>query len=367
MSTLLLKFAINLENYPFAASHHYGPLFHRWLPDGEKDAIVLNTRDPQAKLRVWLERRGFVANKSIRFDYERREVDCSIISTQAVLEAGPLFGIMEIQELSEEELRVITNNETGNEAYMRLGKRVIKLIYPPLRRFIEILRSNYGQHWIPNLGKWDSRRESLGNYCHSTLQLKWSLDNGKTWNPFEPDKPSVIISLTILKDFSGYLTGEDWKALAKVVQSEYEPTIAGLLLCRAQQLLDQGSLKYAFIEGVSMIELAVSEFAKSSLKSSEILIDSVSSFWGLPLKTQMTIVAAMSGKVPKEDLENTVRAIDIRNKIVHEGLDPTPDLEGSLLGLLNTAAALVSGPKFRFLTASPGNANKSVEEWKKDQ
>jgi len=105
MPKLLLKFGINLEakDTQFALEHH-GPQFHRWLPDGEKDAILLDTGDPNAVLKVWFERRGFVRDGFIVYDRKRQEADSEIIPKQAVLDAGPLRGLLEIQEISAEEI-----------------------------------------------------------------------------------------------------------------------------------------------------------------------------------------------------------------------------------------------------------------------
>ena len=367
MSMLLLKFVINLENYDLSIiTRHHGPLFHRWLPDGESNAIVLNTEDPNAKLKVWFERRGYVDNGFVRFDYQRKEVDPKIIPTQAILDGGPLFGLLEIQGISEEKLTCIRENKVGNEAYVKLGKKIVKkLICPPVHKFIDILRTNYGQYWIRNFDEWDSRRESLGSYCRTTLQLKWSLDGGKTWESFEPDERVYNVTLTASKDFAGYLTEKDWNELAKVVQEGYEPSLASFLLSRAQQLLDQGNLKYALVEGVSALELALNEFIRNVSQVSDSLLKLMSPFWQLPLNAQVISVAAISEKMSKEHVENAIEAINIRNKVVHEGLDPPANAEERICGLLNTVAALVLGPKFRFLTANPGNAIKSVEIWEK--
>jgi hypothetical protein len=373
MSTLLLKFALLLENYnvPSVMQHH-GPLFHRWLPDGIKDAIVLNTGDSNAKLKVWFERHGYVDTGHIKFDYERKEADPSIIPTQAILEGGPLYGQLEIQGLSEENLTCLKEDKVGSEAYAKLGKRIIKeIIHPTISRFIDILRTNYGQYWIRNIRPWDSRKRSLGDYCHSVLNLKWSLDEGKTWKPFIPDKPKIgPITLTVLKeeDFAEYLTEKDWRKLENVFNEGYRPSLACFLISQTYELLDQGNIKYALIDGVSALEVAISEFIRrNGAQYSESDVKYLkSTLKSLPIKARLIVVACISGKISKEDLENALQAIDIRNDIVHEGLDPPTDSEKRIHGLLNAAATLVSGPKFRFLTANPGNMIKPVERWEKE-
>lgn len=118
MLTLLLKFKINLEEYDVSTySQHYGPLFHRWLPDGEKDAIVLDTGDPNAELKVWFERLGFKDKDFIEFDYTRREVDPETIPKQAILEAVPLMGLLKIQALSEEESTPLRENKVVHDGW----------------------------------------------------------------------------------------------------------------------------------------------------------------------------------------------------------------------------------------------------------
>ena len=65
MTKLLLKFGIILESDRLL-SDVKGPLFHRWLPDGRQDSIVLATKDPNTKLEVWFERRGYADGNFIR-------------------------------------------------------------------------------------------------------------------------------------------------------------------------------------------------------------------------------------------------------------------------------------------------------------
>ena|SRR5579864_7710754 len=162
MQTLFLKFYVYLGRQDFMRKFD-GPLFHRWLPDGEKDAINLDTGTPEVTLKVWFERRGFVGEKLIKYDVTRKEVDSAIIPTQAALVAGSLFGLLEIQGLAEEKVTPIRENRIGDAIYVAFGDQVVnKLICPSVSRFINILRGKYGQYWLRELRKWDSRNETLG-------------------------------------------------------------------------------------------------------------------------------------------------------------------------------------------------------------
>jgi hypothetical protein len=368
MQKLLLKFIIRLEddNLPLTERHN-GPLFHRWLPSGQEDTIVLDTGDPNTKLKIWFERRGFINRGFIEFDYKRREVDPLIIPKQAILDAGPLYGLLEVYGLSKDVLEPLKNNKKGDENYIRLGKRVaLKLIYPPVCRFIDILRTNYGQYWIPELRKWDARNESLGNYCHTELNLYWSLDDGTTWADFIPDELTLTFDSGIRRDFHDYLTENDWFEMKKTVQEKYEPELAAFLLSRTHQFFRQGNFKYALIEGVSALEIAINEFIRQKSKDiSQSLRDKISAFQGMKLPIKVATIVTFFDLTHTQNLEKTVAAIDMRNDIVHEGKEPpdNDDTEEKIKGLMKTTAALIKGPKFKFPSANTGNAIMSPEKW----
>ncbi|MGB3904411.1 MAG: hypothetical protein WBB22_05770 [Anaerolineae bacterium] len=365
MGTLLLKFEIDLDRDILPRRLHSGPRFHRWLPDGEKDAIALDTCDPHADLKVWFERRGYVELDSIRYDYERREVDPDILATEGLVSGGPLLGLLRLTGLSEEQLAGMRENGRGDAGYIALGKRVVKkLLYPPVSRFVEILRVNYGQHWIRELQKWDSRVRNLGNYCCKVLRLEWSLDEGKTWQEFLPDEPARRAAIVVPR-YSDYLTKEDWQQLAELAQVAYEPSLAASLLARTHQFLDEGNLKHALIEGVSALEVGLGEFIAQKLTGADALRDAMQAFWNSSLRSRVVVVASVSGKVPLADIEHTVHAIKARNDVVHEGREPPDDARDHVSGLLNTVGALLSGPGFKFPTRSSVGMKAAPETWEK--
>jgi len=356
MPSLLLRFKIELESDFLIDVQPYGPIFNRWLPEGKDDAIVLDTGDASSVIKVWFERRGFVDTYGfIRFDYDRQEVDPEIIPRQEILYAGPLNGLLKVQDLSEDELTPVIENKTGDPLYVKLGKKVVKKLYSPIKNFINVLRTNYGQYWIPEFKKWDSREESLGSYCKSKLQLEWSLDE-KTWSLFVPDKHKRIVDRSAIKwEGSEHLTKEDWQELIKVAQNGYEPSPAAFLLMRAHSLSDQGELRYAFIEGVSALDVALHEFYHK-IREEKILSAPINQFLNeLSMPAKITTVATTIDKISLQDIEKTLNAINMRNRVVHDGFNPL-DLEGAnldkakddLSGLLKTIASLLKGPRFKF-------------------
>lgn len=312
-------------------------------------------------------RTGFVRDGFIEFDFSRREVEPTIMAKQGVLDAGNLHGLLATEGLlSEIELACLAENKVGDEQYVLLGKKVLKLICPVVKGFIATLRTNYGQYWLREFDLWDSRNETLGNYCKG-LRLKWSLDDGNTWRDFVPDKPIAQLKMVIggsHSRFFQYITEEDWRALGDTLRQGYEPSPAAITLARAHEYSDQGDLRHALIEGVSALELALYEFLRSRSQSSNVILDSAAAFWQMPLQTQITMVALSVGKASTRDVEHTVKAIKMRNDVIHEGWNPTENAKDELAGLLRTVSALLPGPRFRFPHLDSSNTLAPEEKWK---
>ena len=88
MPTQSFRFGRWLRRYDLS-SEIEGPRFHRWLPNGESDALVLKTDDPAADLRVWFERQGRMDGAFFQFAHKEQSFDPAVITRQGVLEAGP--------------------------------------------------------------------------------------------------------------------------------------------------------------------------------------------------------------------------------------------------------------------------------------
>lgn len=368
MTKLFIKFGVILEDYGLEQSllaHRFGPLFHRWLPDGEKNAIQLSTVDPKASLKIWLERRGYFDGSFIKFDYNRKEVDPKIMEQQGILDAGPLFGLLEIQGIPRKNLDVLRMKKIGHNLYVSLGKRVVKLICPLVQRFLNILRINYGQYWIAELNKWDSRRETLGNFCGLSLSMKWRITGEKTWKPFEPEKKRIMLEGHLPGDFSEYLTKDDWQELVNTYQKGYDPSTAAFILSRAHQSFDQGYFRQAFVEGATALEIALHEFIRNNLQASELLNTSIKSFWIMPIRSQLTTVFTILCNTTTKQIEDAVKACEIRNDIIHEGKNPPVGSEDKLIALLRLVALIISGPKFKFPKKNHGNARMPLKKWRK--
>jgi hypothetical protein len=77
----------------------------------------------------------------------------------------------------------------------------------------------------------------------------------------------------------------------------------------------------------------------------------MTSFWEMPLPAQLIVVAAVVGGISDEDLTLAMKAIGIRNDVIHDGWNPQEDQISELLGLLRVAGKLLQGPVFRVPSA----------------
>lgn len=322
-----------------------GPLFHRWLPNGRNDSVVLYDYGKN-RIEIWFDRKGKAkaGTEIIEYDKESSGIDEEVMRRQAHLDAGQLWGEAEFEDITTAEMDALLKNATESEEYISIGKKVTNFIYGPVSKFIELLRCQYGQYWLRELSKWDSRRESLGKYCSTTLWIEWRQNNDDNWQPFRPTKSSAILTLGSLpgRKNAEYITEEDWQN----IQETFNPGAPSLLSLevygRAHELRENGHIKEAFVTAVSALEIAIEEYInKKTLSHTEEGRKLAKKIHTMPLKTQVAILITTASIAPAELLENVVTAITTRNEIVHEGKAPDdPDwtlflsIKSCLLGLL---------------------------------
>lgn len=367
MPNLLLKFYVFLDQQ-INWRKYDGPLFHRWLPDGEKDAIDLYTGFPNTGLKVWFERRGYVEGGFIQFDISRKEVDPAIIPTQAALYAGSLFGLLEVQDITDGEASCLLNQLTEDPIYLALCETVVdKIIQPCVSRFIDILRTKYGQYWIREPEGLDYKKRSLNNRCN-LLRLQWSLDSGMTWFNLTPNASTARTHATFVigtkESFQQYLTQKDWKDLASLSHKEFNPPLGAFILSRARQLFEEENYKYALIEGVLALEISLAHFIKKNFdKHSSPTRSELENI--LHLEDQLRMIAN-NVVLPKNHLKLAIQAIRVRNKAVHEYLIPDEQVKPKIKALLTVVALLNFGQKYKLPSAHLGNMVKPVEDWEEE-
>ena len=364
MASIFLSFQVPIESHDFGHKKK-GPLFHRWLPNGEIDAITLDTQVPHTTLNVWFDRRGYVRDGGIEFDSNRKEVDESIMKRQGVLGASRLFGSLKIDCITDNQLNALKQEKIESDEYQEIGKKFVKAVYEPVSEFIYLLKIRFGQYWLRDIKKWDSSKQDIGSYCRFFF-IKWSEDEGQTWQDYEPkyELPTMKLTLSSINDFKSFITKNDWENFREILKKYQHHSIAEVTLARTHQYLDQNDLRHAIIEGATAVELATAEFYNMRLDKESKLKKELGGFWNLSSSSQLVAIGT-AVEIPEKKLEETIEVIDMRHKVVHEGVEPENIIISKIYSLLHTVAILLDEPKFKFPSANSGNAWMTDEQWEK--
>ncbi len=336
-------------------SHGPGPLFTRWLPDGSKDAIALDTGDENAILKVWFKRFGHKPDGSfIAYHDEKQEADSETIARQGKLDAGPLFGSLELKKVPDDTIDPVIKEILNDPRYEKLGKRIAKIISATVNHMLTVLRIYYGQYWLRDMDTWDSREMTIGNFCHR-LGMKWSMD-GDTWKDFLPDDDRTLRSVFsgISKSFAGFLTKGDWDNLGAIVSTAKPPSVAANLLHRCHKLQMIGDNRYALIEGISALEVAIDEYVGNRCGSLRNEVFNPK-FEDMPKRGKLALIAYLVPSIPHADVEKAADAIKHRNEIVHDGVEIGQDVDELINAVKRVAAKLIDGPLFKFPYHRLGN------------
>lgn len=364
MSDLLLRFSLSLKDHDITFGTD-GLIFHRWLPNGQDNAIDLPTKFPNTELKIWFNRCGYTEKNEIVFDHSRQEVDPEIMNINGILSSGPLHGLLQIKDIQQKDESALRKNEQNDPDYIDLGKRIIKILNEPLFEFLNLLRLNYGQFWINQIQKWNSKTMTVGNYL-SQFFMEFSLDDGNNWTRFDPENVSIEITSIVGGDFEKYFTENDWNQLSNDVKKHNEFSLATIILMEANKFLDQDNLKLAFVDGVSALDLALTEFFRKKYSSDDEISKQVNTFLELSLPTKVVGITSLLDNMAQAEIERILSAIKVRNKVAHKNHDPVDDEIPSLRTLLRFTAKLLDNPDFRFLTPNIGNAIMPPKKWEEE-
>lgn len=360
MVDFYLRFVVRLTDFD---SYYKGPLFHKWLPDDENDAIVLDTN---FDVKVWFERRGFISGSYLRYNVAKREIQDDLIPRQAVLDGGILFGSAKFNA-TEEQLKAMQEEELGSGDYKLLGTQIIEHVINPVSKFINLLRVDYGQYWIKPLLGWDSRNESLGNFFTS-IELKWRLDTSLEWKRFQPTKNIDKLSGILYSDetFQKYITHEDWERLRDYVLDEdfntYEINLAKKILGKAQQNWDESNYSEAFITVVSTLELAIGLFIKNRVPSDNNIYSNLENVFmrkkpKISLVEQVATVFTIKEDIELNIIEKALDGISLRNDIIHRGQERvTEENINEFLALSKCVQSLIFKPHFKYPIFTTSNS-----------
>lgn len=322
-----------------------GALFHRFLPDGKTDAVNLTLDSDPHEIRVWFERRSKSSSGVLEWDTQGTEFDQAIMRRQARLDGGYLFGEMQMSDVSDTELVALRHNPKAagdtfgqdsaeDPAYIALARRLLDVLVPRLAAFVSTLRSQYGQFWLQEPRPWDSRRATLGTYCSSDLGLRWWDDGKQCWYRFLPTNSGASVAIQPLpgRGFEEYLTEADWRRLQSTrcfdnISTELQ------LLGNAARSLDSGDYRQAFVEVISALELAISNRLSSQNKS---IKSAIQSFRDRETRSAHVAVILLVLGAPENETETALRAVKLRNDVVHEGYQPTESDAQMIRGVIQT-------------------------------
>ena len=166
---------------------------------------------------------------------------------------------------------------------------------------------------------------------------------------------TFVVGLPRESYYEEFLSQEDWRSLEALVNSR-EPTPAAIQICITHEALDRGDLRLALIDGVTACELCLNEALRCGEPSSA---RTMQAFWNLPLAAQLVSVAtARNISTSAGDIEAALKALELRNKVVHEGWTPrsSRDVQPAVESLLRTLRALLAPLPFKFASADMANA-----------
>lgn len=368
MKTIKLSFIIDLRDFNHEGVNEYnGPTFHRFLPNNKLDKLERNLDSFDGKISFWFEKRGEKKGGFIKYNYSKKLIKEEDISRQAILDGGVLFGEVSINDIPIELLQILKDNKTGDVEYVSFGEKIVEEIIKHSNNLINIFRYLFRQHWVENLIDWDSRLQSLGSYCNHELSMKYTIDNGVTWNEFLPDKKRLEVHATsnIISDYSDFILQKDWTLIKDLFESDFETSTTSLFLSNANEAFNNGDLKKAFIEAVTALEAAIESVLKDNTEFTKSIKRSIQSFHNLPLPSQYSLICLLSGKVEINDIENSLKAIKVRNDIVHDGESPKETDIILLKSLFKSISKIINEPVCKFPVPVRCNMTDSEEGWGK--
>lgn len=322
MPSIQLQFKIALSNMPESDSE----VLTKGYPSNEADALTLKTKDDSHSLQIWFDATA----------------------------PGYIVGSLEYSTLSDQELSAIKERKINDPDYIAAGKKIVKLIQEPVSRLERVMRIDYRLAWVEELPKWDSRQKSLRAYCQDDLSLQWTLDKGATWRDFLPDEYKVSVGtflrLSLTKRDKPATVRAIWNEIEQAVNDSYEPPLPLQVLAGAYQLREQDKLKHALIDAVTALEIALDDYIRNNAQGTEKIEKLANNFSeGSSIPAKALAVLRLTGKVTINELDMVLKAVTVRNDIVHKGAELPENASKLLDALLRATDTILPGLKFTLL------------------
>ncbi len=118
------------------------------------------------------------------------------------------------------------------------------------------------------------------------------------------------------------MTRENWIKFKELIVTGHSPSLGQRHLIKAFITLDSGDQIKAFIDAVTVLEIAFDQYHKSIRDKSQKIGDLFNRIKNLGNREQLIHIFFNNNTVTTNELEDAIDAIEIRNKIVHEGYVP---------------------------------------------
>jgi hypothetical protein len=378
MPTLQVEFALRLSE-PLHDFKPNGPRFHRWLPNGIQDAIELLRGPDGIRLIVWFERCGVTSSNGswIHFDEHKREVVPKVLARQGHVDGGPLFARLWLDvgdaELSALRERMAKHPRTGPpprpepSEVERISKHIYRLVFDPLSNFIDTLRVTFGQFWLEPIRPFDSRgRRSIVEYVERELGARQWSEDGTSWERYPGGVSTLTLEARPTSDYRKFLTCDDWRSLGELAARQAKPSLGGQLLSRAVQLFGTEHTSEAFVQAAAGLELVVSEFIEDRKNRGVDVRQMIPRFDNLKDRDQLAFCALLISIDPAK-IALALRAIDIRNEVVHEGrilpCELAADARAALQAAVEVGSAVCPSGPVRFVELFSTNNAQAAEHW----
>jgi len=117
---------------------------------------------------------------------------------------------------------------------------------------------------------------------------------------------------------------------------------------------------------VSALEVAISDAVSSPIKGGDKLTDAAAPFLNeTPLKARMIVATSLIGGIDNETVEDALAAIELRNRVVHDGFLPEERNMKQVRAALEVATKLIPGPRIKFPVLTGSNFIAEPDVWQK--
>lgn len=361
-----LRFTLALTKEDSVAN---GPLFHRWIPDGERDAIELpplSSPDPGPKpsrLRVWFDPRGGDFG-GLHYAPEGPPFPREKVEREGKAEGGPLHGELQVDDVDDAAIQALDQDSRHDPAYEALGRIVYKAIHVPISNFVLCLKHVYGQSWLQPPDHATDRRGSLANYF-ANMGVKWRV--GDRSGRFRPGTPVSWLKLTALhaSEYRQYLKRAEWDEIPDLLCKWVRPPAATEVLSRAARMLLEEEVRSACVEAYAGLELALSQYVESR-NNDPVWRSLRRTFDAAKMEQKLALVAAHAN-IQSEAFDHAIEGLEARHRVAHKGWIPTESEESVLAHAVHTlievAASLLPAPGMRVLRVTSSTTNRSPEQW----